>query len=100
MVGVLGKKNLTSSSASSFYLGFSFSITCSSSPISLPPDIVCVVFVAVLVFFVGAGGVGNINFCSLLKKDKLGGRLVGGGGSGKGGDGGLLLLNKSLKFGG
>ena len=51
-------------------------------------------------FLAGAGGVGNIDVYSLLKKDKLGGCLVSSGGGGKGGDGGLLLLSKSLKFGG
>ena len=49
------------------------------------------------VFFAGTGGVGNIDVCSLLKKCKLSGYLVGGGGGSKGSDGGLLLLNKSLE---
>ena len=99
MVEILSKKNITSLSACSFSLGFSFSTTHSSSPISLSLDIVCIVFVAVLIFFffAGTGGVGNIDVCSLLKKGKLSGYLVGGGGGSKGSDGGLLLLNKSLE---
>ena len=89
MVEILGKKNITSLSACSFFLGFSFSTTHSSLPISLSLDIVCIVFVA--------GGFGNIDVCSLLKKGKLSGYLVCGGGGSKGSDGGLLLLNKSLE---